>query len=123
MLLYLEPPRMAHYYYAFYDLAHPNRSLGLGLMTSAVLHFRDAGFRWLYIGTCYSRRALYKDQFDGLEFFNGVAWSTDRAQLRHLVQRDARSTHLLQDPEFLARESGLDALAARSRHRLRHPAA
>jgi hypothetical protein len=26
VLMYLEPPRMAHYYYAFYDRSHPDRS-------------------------------------------------------------------------------------------------
>ena len=34
--LYLEGDRMAFYYYAFYDLAHANRSLGLFIMTTAV---------------------------------------------------------------------------------------
>ncbi len=118
VLLYLEPPRLAHYYYAFYDLAHANRSLGLHLMTRALLWFRDAGFQRLYLGTCYSERALYKDQFAGIEFFNGVAWSNDLAQLRHLVRRDARTSHLLQDPVFLAREGGFEPLAARAVHRM-----
>lgn len=121
VLLYLEPPRMAHYYYAFYDLEHANRSLGLFLMTQAVLFFRDAGFQRLYLGTCYSERALYKDQFEGIEFFNGVRWSTDPAQLRHLVRRDAHARHLLQDPEFVEREGGWDALTACARHRLAPP--
>lgn len=114
VLMYLEPPRMAHYYYAFYDLEHPNRSLGLFLMTSAVERFREAGFGHLYLGTCYSERALYKAQFEGLEYFDGTAWVRDLATLKFLVRRDARRRHLLQEPEFLAARGGFEALAART---------
>lgn len=106
VLMYLEPPRLAHYYYAFYDRGHANRNLGLGLMTTAITWFRDAGFGHLYLGTCYSERALYKAQFAGLEFFDGVGWSTDVAQLKFLVRRDAQARHLLEDPEFLAANGG-----------------
>ena len=35
VLLYVEAPRVAHYYYAFYDLARFERSLGLWMMTWA----------------------------------------------------------------------------------------
>jgi hypothetical protein len=119
VLLYLEPPRMAHYYYAFYDLDHANHSLGLCLMTAAAAFFRDAGFQHLFLGTCYSESALYKTQFDGVEFFNGIAWSADLRQLKFLVRRDARSRHLLEEPEFLGLHDGLQGLARRTafRHR------
>jgi hypothetical protein len=111
VLLYLEPPRMAHYYYAFYDLTHANRSLGLFLMTAAVGYFRAAGFAHLYLGTCYSERALYKTQFAGIEFFNGLAWSSRLDELKMILHRDARARHLLQEPEFLAFHDGLETLA------------
>lgn len=111
-LLYLEPPRMAHYYYAFYALDHRLRSLGLWMMTAMLGHFAELGFGHAYLGTCYAERALYKAQFDGLEFFNGVRWSPEVKRLKFLVRRDARAGHLLQEPEFLAAEGGLEALAA-----------
>ena len=114
VLMHLEAPRMAHYYYAFYDRAHRNPSLGLFMMTTALLHFREAGFGQLYLGTCYSERALYKAQFRGLEFFNGVAWSDRIDELKFLVRRDARELHLLQEPDFLALHEGLDGLTART---------
>lgn len=100
VLLYLEPPRMAHYYYAFYERENPNPSLGLGLMTRAIGFFQQAGYRHLYLGTCYSRRALYKTRFRGIEFFNGRQWSTDLRQLRFLLDRPASNSHLLADPGF-----------------------
>ncbi|MFN0068626.1 MAG: GNAT family N-acetyltransferase [Limisphaerales bacterium] len=109
-VMYLEPPRMAHYYYAFYELDHRLRSLGLWMMTAMVRHFAEQGFAHAYLGTCYSERALYKAQFSGLEFFNGVRWSPDLAQLKFLVRRDAAAMHLLLEPEFLAAEGGMEAL-------------
>lgn len=114
VLMYLEPVRMAHYYYAFYDRTHPNRSLGLFLMTAAVQFFRDAGFQHLYLGTCYSERALYKVQFEGIEFFDGLAWSTEVAQLKFLVRRDSRARHLLEEPDFQSWHGGLDGLQRRA---------
>lgn len=121
VLMYLEPPLMAHYYYAFYDREHRNRSLGLTMMTRALEHFRSLGFGHLYLGTCYSQRALYKAQFRGLEFFNGVVWSDRVEELKFLVRRDARSRHLLEDPEFLAWHEGLEGLAGRTAFTHRRP--
>ena len=114
VLMYLEPVRMAHYYYAFYDRKHANRSLGLFLMTAAVEFFRDAGFGHLYLGTCYSERALYKTQFAGIEFFDGLGWSTQLAHLRFLVRRDAQARHLLEEPDFLAWHGGFPGLVDRA---------
>ena len=73
--LYIEEPEVAFYYYAFYDLEHPNKSLGMYMMTSAVEMFRARGFAYVYLGSCYTASALYKTQFAGIEFFNGYRWS------------------------------------------------
>lgn len=120
--LHVEPGRAAFYSYSFYDLAHPNRSLGLFLMTSAVAEFARLGFPHLYLGTCYAESALYKTQFAGFEFFDGVRWSADLAELRHLLARqDAAGPrdHLLEDAGFCAAHglADLPALAAQSRFR------
>jgi hypothetical protein len=103
VLLYLEPPRVAFYYYSFYDLAYFERSLGLFLMTSAVEHFAAEGFHHIYLGTCYRERALYKTQFSGCEFFNGFRWSDNIAELKHLLGRQTSGapTHLLESAEYL----------------------
>ncbi len=113
-LMYLEPVRMAHYYYAFYDLRHSNRRLGLFLMTAAVEYFSRAGFGHLYLGTCYSERALYKTQFDGVEFHDGLGWSPNLDQLKFMVRRDENARHLLEEPEFLAWHGGFEGLVRRS---------
>jgi arginyl-tRNA--protein-N-Asp/Glu arginylyltransferase len=102
VVLYLELPRLAFYRYAFYDWNHPNQSLGLFMMTSAVAEFAARGAAHLYLGTCYSERALYKTQFAGVEFFNGFRWSDNLAELKFLIQRDQAelSPHLLESDEY-----------------------
>lgn len=103
-VLYLEPPRLAFYRFAFYDLNHFNRSLGLFMMTSAVEFFAGEKIVHLYLGTCYSEKALYKTQFAGVEFFNGFKWSQDLHELKFLLKRDALepNRHLLENPDYRA---------------------
>jgi arginyl-tRNA--protein-N-Asp/Glu arginylyltransferase len=91
--LYLEGKALAYYYYAFYDLNYYSRNLGMFMMTSAVALFADKGFRHLYLGTCYSRNALYKTQFTGAEFFNGFRWSDDLDELKYIIRRDKQELH------------------------------
>lgn len=90
---------------AFYDAGHPVRSLGAFLMTETVRRLAEAGAHHLHLGTCYSRSALYKTGFPGIEFFNGNRWSGDLQELKHLIERQEKETpgHLLESPEYLAR--------------------
>lgn len=113
VVLYLESPRLAFYRYAFYDLEHFNRSLGLFMMTSAAQFFAGQKFAHLYLGTCYAERALYKTQFTGVEFFNGFRWSPDLEELKYLLRRDPQ-THLLESAEFRENfyAAGLETIAA-----------
>jgi len=120
VLLHLEEPRAAYYYYAFYRLDSPLPSLGMFMMTRAVGLFARRGVRHLYLGSCYSETALYKTQFAGIEFFNGHAWSDQMAELKYLVSRSdaAGANHLLQDPQYLDRfhHGCLDPVLAHARH-------
>ena len=103
VVLYLESRRVAFYYYSFYDLAYFDRSLGLYIMTSAVQFFAGEKFDHLYLGTCYSQRALYKTQFSGFDFFNGFRWSDNVKELKYLVSRQEKhpGKHLLETPDYL----------------------
>jgi arginyl-tRNA--protein-N-Asp/Glu arginylyltransferase len=100
--LYLEGRDLAFYYYAFYDLNHLNRNLGMFMMTSAVEWLAREQYRHLYLGSCYSRSALYKTQFSGIEFFNGFRWSGDIDELKFLIERDQKDTgeHLLEAEDY-----------------------
>ena len=124
-LLFLEEPAVAYYYYAFYDLAHFSRNLGMYMMTHAAGFFAERGVEYLHLGTCYSTRALYKTQFAGLEFCNGFRWSSNLAELKFLVLRDTQlpGKHLLEMPEYRdAFHAGSFAkMAAASEFRLAPP--
>jgi len=117
-VLYLEGPALAYYYYAFYDLNYLARNLGMFMMTSTVELFGGRGCRHLYLGTCYSEKALYKTQFAGVEFFNGFRWSHNLAELKHLLQRDLKGgrQHLLETEDYRAAfySGGLAEMAAAS---------
>lgn len=122
VLLYLEPPRVAFYYYAFYELEAGPRNLGLFMMTSAVRHFAGLGYAALHLGTCYSERALYKTQFAGLQFCNGLGWSEDLEELKFLVRRETAPVedHLFATPEYWEKfaPAGPTGLGGRSHFRL-----
>jgi arginyl-tRNA--protein-N-Asp/Glu arginylyltransferase len=98
VMLYMEEPNAAFYYYAFYDLAYYARNLGMFMMTSAVSALADRGVNYIYLGTCYSHNALYKFQFAGSEFFNGFTWSRNAKELRYMVEREQEpvTKHLLE---------------------------
>ncbi|MFM2295830.1 MAG: hypothetical protein RLZZ350_2243 [Verrucomicrobiota bacterium] len=100
--LYLEKNTLAFYYYAFYDLNFYARNLGMFMMTSAAALFTERGCEFLYLGSCYSANALYKTQFVGAEFFNGVRWSANLKELKYLIERDKRDNpqHLLETEEY-----------------------
>lgn len=116
--LYLEPNALAYYYYSFYDLKYYRRNLGMFMMTSAVAQFAERGFRYLYLGSCYLENALYKTQFAGAEFFNGVRWSSDLKELKYLVRRGKheQTQHLLESEEYreLFYSEELSAISASS---------
>ena len=117
--LYVEGDRLAFYSYAFYDLAHPYRSLGLFMMTTAVSLFAARGLAQLHLGSCYSSGALYKTQFAGFEFYNGHRWSADREELKFILQRQEQGApmqHLLECEDYLVRfqSAGLPAAATHS---------
>jgi hypothetical protein len=121
--LYLEGAALAYYYYAFYDLHHPVRSLGMFMMTAAVELFAGRGCAWLHLGTCYSDSARYKTQFAGAEFFNGYRWSSRLDELKHLLARDQSPAreHLLESPEYRAAfcPGGLPEMTAASAFQVR----
>jgi hypothetical protein len=121
VLLFLEPPRVAFYHFAFYDLDYLRRNVGMYMMTWAARKFAQDGFHHIYLGTCYSGRALYKTQFIGVEMFNGFRWSSNVEELRLLLRRNHAEHHLLRDPEFLAGRGDARALARESSFQCRLP--
>ncbi|HRI14940.1 MAG TPA: hypothetical protein PLX89_18245, partial [Verrucomicrobiota bacterium] len=102
VLLYVESSRSAIYSFAFYSPALEARPVGMAMMTRAVEYFAQAGLAYLHLGTCYTEKALYKAQFEPLEFFNGFRWSRNLDELKHLVRVASDGRHRLETPDFLA---------------------
>lgn len=100
--VYIEGKELAFYYYAFYDLNYYARNLGMFMMTTAVNLFAERGLKYLYLGTCYSRNALYKTQFAGAQFFTGFRWSDDMDELKFMIQREKKDLeqHLLETESY-----------------------
>lgn len=118
-LLYIDNTRFAYYYFAFYDLNYPLKSLGAYMMTSAIIELRESDARYVYLGTVYSRSALYKSQFKGFEFFNGIRWSDNIKELKAIIDRqtNAKPTgHLLEQSDYveLYHNNDLQALTAKA---------
>ncbi len=103
--MFLQPRRAAQYYYAFYDLDYAAQNLGMFMMTSAANFFATQNYEHLYLGSCYSRNALYKTQFAGAEFFNGACWSRNLDELKFLIARSElpRTQHLFEAEEYVHR--------------------
>jgi arginyl-tRNA--protein-N-Asp/Glu arginylyltransferase len=116
--LYLAPPQLAQYYYAFYDLNYYRQNLGMFMMTAAVDYFAQEKFAYIYLGSCYSQNALYKTQFAGAEFFNGARWSGNLDELKYLINRGSQpvTQHLFESEDYLHQfyEGELGRLAEKS---------
>lgn len=115
-----DAPEMAHYHFAFYDLDAGVPSMGMYMMTRAIVEFAERRFRYAYLGTCYSKNALYKTQFEGVEFHSGVRWSAELEELKYLLERAGDGEHLLESAEYLeqfagGRLDGLEGLSVSTR--------
>lgn len=104
----------AFYSNAFPRVGHPFASLGMFLMTETVQKLSARGLSHVHLGTCYTRSALYKTAFDGVEFFDGLRWSGDLESLKRLLERqDSGAGHLLEDEQWVERflPEGLEGAA------------
>ncbi len=103
VVLYLHQPDVAFYYYSFYDLDHVQKSLGMIMMTSLVGQMKKEDYDYIYLGSCYNRGALYKTQFEGMQFWNGRYWSGNNEELKYLIERDQghMTKHLLEDEYYV----------------------
>lgn len=88
------------YAHAFYDLSYFQQSLGARMMLEAVIWSKESGKKYIYSGTCYDQKALYKTEFKGTEFFNGFRWSDNLGELKELV-RDRDREYLLKNKKYL----------------------
>lgn len=77
-----------HYWFSFYDLSFARQSLGLWLMLDGVRDAQAAGLTHYYLGTVYGEKALYKTNFEPLQWWDGEAWQHDIKLLRERGRTD-----------------------------------
>jgi arginyl-tRNA--protein-N-Asp/Glu arginylyltransferase len=81
--------KTGHFWFSFYDLSYVFQSLGMWLMIERVLAAQKAGKTHYYLGTVYGEKALYKTNFQNLEYWQGSEWSTALADLKASARTDA----------------------------------
>ncbi|EKD62678.1 MAG: hypothetical protein ACD_52C00091G0002 [uncultured bacterium] len=96
---------IVHYAHPFYDLDTQKKSLGLGLVVATVDWAKNSKRKFAYLGTVYGINSLYKTQFAGFEFYDGVGWQSDLDELKAIIAKDTQAFegHLLQDKSFLSK--------------------
>lgn len=87
-VLEVEGGRMRHYWYSAYDLALAQQSLGMWLMLDCIRDAKADGIERYYLGTVYGPKALYKTNFEPLQWWDGRSWSEDLRELKDKSRRD-----------------------------------
>lgn len=87
-VLEIESGSMRHYWYSAYDLTLAKQSLGLWLMLDCIRDAQAAGLTHYYLGTVYGTKALYKTNFEPLEWHDGTTWLHDLVLLKEKSRQE-----------------------------------
>lgn len=73
----LKTDKILHYCYPFYDLvfAQNHSNLGMGMMLKSIIHAKENGFQYIYLGSLSRQQDNYKLQFLGLEKWDNESQS------------------------------------------------
>ncbi len=88
-VLEVEDGDMGHYWYSFYNIEYARQSLGMWLMLDCIRAAKERGLTYYYLGTVYGEHALYKTNFEPLQWWDGSKWSDDLKLLREVSRSDA----------------------------------
>ncbi len=89
----IEGSDFLHYWYSFYSLKLSEQfPLGKLLMTKFIEEAAEiTGLKYVYLGTCYHKRSLYKARdYKAVEFFDGNNWCRNMADLKKRCKWDDR---------------------------------
>lgn len=98
-----------HYWFSFFDLDRQAYALGKWMMFSVINWAHKEQMSYVYLGTCYGEKSLYKVRdFKGLSYFDGNRWDDDVKTLKRKCKTDKEfsTDEFKQDTElFLQRLS------------------
>lgn len=103
--------RSMFYWMAYYKDSAFVSGLGTRMMLEAVEWAATNQYSRAYLGTVYSEASLYKTNFNGFQFFNGVEWRVEKEELRYLLNRSDEK-ELFKDNEYLEKFYGRASMQA-----------
>ncbi len=89
-ILIVQGEKSAHYWFSFYSLDLSKEiPVGKFSMTYMINHFKTKALDYLYLGTCYGTKSLYKARdYKGMEYFDGAGWNNSLQSLKVLCKND-----------------------------------
>lgn len=100
---------LIHYNFAFYNPEYFNQNLGVRMMLEAVEYAKENNISYIYLGSVYEQSSMYKTQYKGFEFFNGIAWSSNLEELKYLINRPVDNPdYLWRDESYLKKFTNWD---------------
>lgn len=79
-----------HFWFSFYDTSYlKDIPVGKWLMWRMIKWAQENSISYIYLGTTYGEKSLYKVRdFNGLEFFDGTFWNDDMELLKQKCKTD-----------------------------------
>ena len=89
-VLAYENTDIIHYWFAFYNTKLLKKfHIGKYMMEQIIYYAKNKKKKYLYLGTCYGEKALYKVRdFKGIEFFDGRKWNNKINLLKEMCKND-----------------------------------
>ncbi len=88
--------KILHYWFAFFDTElMASHSIGKWMMWSAIDWAKQQNLEYVYLGTAYNKKSLYKIRdFKGAAFFDGSRWNPDMKLLKTLCKTDEQPRNI-----------------------------
>ena len=79
---------MTHYWFSFFGSEMIKKSFGVYLILRELLHAKEEGKKYVYVGTCYKQKGRYKLNFQPIEFWDGNDWNRDTNLLKNKIKEE-----------------------------------
>lgn len=80
--------KVSQYWFSFYKLDVALPSIGVWLMLDNIIAAKENKMQYYYLGTVYGEKALYKTNFNALDYWDGNTWQQNITDLKKLARQD-----------------------------------